>query len=1501
LTRILQEKAEALKKKRQSAEALQKEADDAVGQLERLGITLPEVAGRVQQLHEHARRSDWDGVEIQSRALLDYLASRISTAIEERRRKTVETVARLTAAGIPVTSEDRAELESLATPSADAPWSDTVARLVRLEDSLSKAGAENVSVARLQALAVADWIDLSETRRTEFSAQLDTALLPAQDGHVPDALAAVATLLREALPEAKERHDLARTRAEQRVALAKEHGASTAAVEEALRTDANAGAERWPQTVPELERTVQALGEVLRDRTGQVLAGLRSSLDTLAEYGTDAAAARVVVDDGIARLPTVPADEIPKLLEAARTAAEEPIVAVVASLLDEVRPRINEARRLGRDPSEVFAAMNRAREALRLKIYSEALAASQEAVERVNALTEDLETARDELQTLEDMLGRFRKSGFLPEEFDSALTRVRSHLDRAEVSPAREVLHETVVRLGREALRYFHDRWTALDRVREYSQEHGFLSEDAARRLAAARASLDRGDLATGAEELATAEVELRNAAVPYVARRVEEMEQGLADIPDDTLTAPVRRLLADADVTLRVKQDLLGAIESLRKAERDFASVFAVHASALVDLLEEERRILESMGGPGDEIQRQIDEVQQIFNMGDFVKASRASQEIRTRAQQQQLLRSEEAVSHAKLSLVELETLGLDLGRFRGELEDAQAAARAGHYAEAHRLSRSLEETAVRTRAETQAIVEEIALAQETLGNLRELGVDPDPFYEPIRGARLAFQALDLGSAKATIQTVRQKLAEAMAAAETDRLFGEIERLLEDGRRLSAPMEPFAARLHALRTERVTAPPEATRTATRILHEELVALLVPTLEENLRGLERDLDIARGAGVDLEKIVAPLSEARRRIALPVPVGAAALLDAARAEFIGTRGLVEHAERVAKRAREALAQADLLRVDVGSLRVAIEQVDAALARREYARAIELGGPIERELLQATYHQVSKTLAGFRAMVSRLRAEGADTTIAENLLHQARMALDEGRPVDSVQLASKSEAELERVELQRRIAEGSIEAAGRSLERAQKEGVIAPSAVTELETARSLFQKHHYPDVLEHAITASDSVVTQRESHRRALEAFAGASSQVAEATELGSDVAEAAARLAEAQGLLDAGRYPEAVRASREATEMGRWAIERVFTGPLGRMRGLVEVGRREGLTTEIDPVDAVVAEAEAALRAREWRHVREAVARGESAGRKVFESVIQLRWRELETEVARTRGTPPTGTAGLPDVRRKVDELTGRQDYAAALTLLRAERDAAERARRERLESDLKHLKEQLWVGERLGVDTTPMMQTFSEARVSLDAGRLDEAETLFARGTEALAHAVKEPFVRRRSELLTEINFAAEGLRVSVGPVRVRFEEIERLEKEGKYLEGGRVVLAVDEELNLRKSLHRELMNLHYLIDAALARASERRVDTSEARALLAESIRLRDQDYPAALEKARDALRRLQGETPVPPTPAPAPEPVPAPAAAVPAETPAPASSSSSSPFWPFRRPPA
>ena len=1478
LTRILQEKAEALKRQRQAAEALLKQVDEQMMLLDHLGITPPDVAEPQQVLKDLQRRSDWEGVERQAQALLDRLAKTVPENLEARRQTTLAALGQLSGLGIPVPPVVKAELDSLAHPPPEEGWATTVGRLVRVEDALRKAEVDHVSTAQRRAMEVARWAALAPERMREVERQLELATEPAKEGRPAEALEAIGRVLHEGIPEAAERRRKARDVASDLVQQAKEQGASTARLESLLEAGNDGAVETWPDTVSRTEAAAAELAETLRARSKQSLEGLRASIDATAEYGADPTEARRAIEDALARLPAAAPLEIHPIFIEARRVAEEPVVSVIAGLLDEARPRIGEARRLGRDPSEVFAAMNRAREALRLKIYSEAFAASQEALDRVSRLTEDLDAARDELQAVEEMLGRFRAVGFSAEGFESSVARIRTHIERAEVGPARELLKETVVRIGRDALQFFVGRWGALEKIREFARAHGFLTPETDRALTDARGLLDRGDLADGAERTAEVEVGLRTAALPYVGRRVEEMERGLSDIPDDALTAPVRRLLADADVTLRVKQDLIASIESLRRAERDFAAVFAAHASSLVEVLEMEGHVLEQMGGASDEVQRQIDEVQQIFNMGDFVKASRASQEIRTRAQQQQLLRSEEAVSHAKLSLVELETMGLDLATFRTQLDEAQAAARAGKYLDAYQAATKLEESAGRARASAQAIQDGISRASEQLNRVREAGVDPGPFYEPLRAVRLEFQSLRFDEARAAVEGIAQRLTAEEARLETGRLLNELQLLVEDGHRLSIPMEPFVGRVEQLKTERATAPAEATRTGARLLHEELIALLRPVLEENLRLLERDLDIARGAGVDLEKIMVPLSEARRRIALPVPIGAAALLDTARGEFVLTRGLIEHAERVAKRAREALGTADLLHADTVALRAQMDRLDQLLVQKQYARVIELGGPMERELLQATYQHVSKTLAGFQAIVTRIRRAGVDTTLAENLLHQARMALDEGRSLEALQLASRSESELERAELQRRIAEGSLESAGAALTKAGAIGVLAPSAADAYEAAKASFQRHAYPEVLEQAMTALDVLSLAHEGHRRAQDALALAERQLEETHQNHANEVEASARIAEARRFFESGKYLDAIRAAREATEMGRWAIERMYAAPLGELRRQVEAARRAGLTSEIDPIESLVTEGEVALRTRDWPRVRDTVDRGDRLSRLVVDEVVDGRWRTIEAEYARVPNPSPAEISRRTGVRQQLTGLRERRDFGAALDLLRSEGELARRQRKEALERQFGEFRDRLWVGERLGVDTTPVMQTFSEARVATDAGRLEDAEVLLGRAATALEPVIRAPFLQRLKELQTEVRFAEEGLHVSAGPVRARLKEIEELERAGRLLEAARLLLKAEEDLNLRKSLHRELMNLHYLIDAALARAHERHIDTEAARALLQESIRLRETDYAAALEKAREALRKLhetgagqREAAPPPPTP-----------------------------IWPFRRPP-
>jgi hypothetical protein len=230
-----------------------------------------------------------------------------------------------------------------------------------------------------------------------------------------------------------------------------------------------------------------------------------------------------------------------------------------------------------------------------------------------------------------------------------------------------------------------------------------------------------------------------------------------------------------------------------------------------------------------------------------------------------------------------------------------------------------------------------------------------------------------------------------------------------------------------------------------------------------------------------------------------------------------------------------------------------------------------------------------------------------------------------------------------------------------------------------------------------------------------------------------------------------------------------------------------------------------------------------------------------------------------------------IQEARERRDYAVAVQRLGEEEARGRLSRIANLERAVHQLKERLWVGEKLGLDTTPVMELFSEAKIALEAGKYATVETSVRQGNERLAHLVDAQLGERRRRVESELTFARDGLNVTLGTLPERLASVEGLVKSGELVEGARTLLAVEEELNLRKALHRELLNIHYLIDSALAKASEKHLDTGEARKLLEESIRARVDDYQKALDKARESLKLLQGQTKPPEAP---------------------------SAFWPFRR---
>ncbi|MCI4332835.1 MAG: hypothetical protein L3K01_03785 [Thermoplasmata archaeon] len=1472
LTKILQEKAESLKKRRQLADQASAEVEDRLKLLEEIGVVLSETAERAGRLRELTRKSDWEAVEQTAREFVAYIQRSVAPALEERRASVIARAEALQHAKAPLPVDATALVDELRATSTETELALAVERIASLFRIVRQSQTDFSLVLRERARAVAKWAGIPDERMSELDGRFRQALAPMTEGKVDEAIGRLDAEVRGQVPAAVERRELVRASGLSILGAARDLGSQHATLDTALAVDQTASPLEWSESVPAIERASADVGEELRGRVQGALGTLKGTLEALRTSGTDVTEGIAQIEVLADQVPGASPVELPQLLAKARGVTEEPVVNIVAGLLDEVRPKLVEARWLGRDASDVFAAMNRAREALRLKIYGEALAASQEAMDRATALTEDLDAAREEVDSLRSLLDRLSALDVPVQPYLEPLREAQTRLEKFEVDAARATIRETIRTLGRSALEHFQAYAERLAKVVDIARERGFLPTETADALANAQQTLADGSLAEAGEELAAVEVQLRAAAGPYVTRVVEGLEKGFEEIHDDSLVAPARRFLADADVSLRVKEDLPASLESLKRAEREFAAVFAAHASSLVEALEEEGRALEAMGGAGDEIQRQIDEVQQIFNMGDFVKASRASQEIRTRAQQQQLIQSEEAVSHAKLALVELGKMGLDTAGLRDRFDAAQEAARDHRFAEAYQGAKAVEEEALGMRQSAEALVEGLQRAGELWQGLKDDGVAVDAYRERIRETRLAYQALDFSGAKGKLRAIEEALASERAATDAGRRITTVELLLEDAQRLGLTTDPYRPNLATAGAALAEGRPVEALQLSTATQDALLQILRPVLEETVRALEQELDVARSAGVDTGTVVEQLAEARRGMAAPVPTGVAERVESVRAQLVETRGFLEQAERAVKRAREAYGEAEIVRATIGPLKARLVALEGHLTEKRYARAIELGGPLERELIQSTHTHVARTLANLQGTLVHVRQEGSPTTVAENLLSRARQALEEGRAIEALTLAAQSEGEIERVELQTSLARAALETMEAKLVEAGRDGIRAPAATGQMEKARHAFGRQQFPSVFELALEAVDQLALSREQQRRTRDALDSADRQVKEALELGADIDEVVRTLDRARHLAQAGEYPSATQTARESGDMARWAIERLYAGSFASIRSLVETMTVAG-TGRVPAVDEAVAEAEGAIPAREWKRASDALERARTAANETLDRLLDARRSDLEALYGAVAVSGGPEAEARAQAALGIQEAREQRDYALAVQRLSEEEGRARLSRIGVLERAVHELKERLWVGEKLGLDTTPVMELFSEAKIALEAGKYASVEANVQQGNERLAGLVDARLGERRRSVESELVFAREGLNVTLGTLPERLASVEGLVKSGELVEGARTLLAVEAELNTRKALHRELLNIHYLIDSALSKAAEKHVDTTDARKLLEESIRARVDDYQKALDKARESLKLLQGQSKPPETTA---------------------------AFWPFRRQP-
>lgn len=1215
--------------------------------------------------------------------------------------------------------------------------------------------------------------------------------------------------------------------------------------------------------VLETDRVGRALDEgrsrleaQVRERAVAQVKAMRAVVEGLSEHGVEVKDTLANFEEILSLAANAPASQAGDLLKRSREAVEGPVVSVVAGYIDEVRPRVVEARQLGRNPQPAIDEMNRSREALRQHDYAASLKAAQHALDLASDLVSDLEAAHDEVASFKELLSRLATGGFDSAPFQSFVNRAEQAIASTRIDEMRTIIQEGLRAVGRESLPYYRNRLESQTKLLTGLEQRNWAVGPLRERINALDRPLKEGKIPETAEALAAYQAELRTIVSPLISRRLEEMGRSLEELPDAGAVETVRGLMADTDVSLKVKGNPELALESLARAEKEMAIAFAARASNVVEELDEERRALEKMGVSTEEIGREIAQVLQIFEVGDFLKGSQASQDIKSRILQQELIRAEEAVSRAKFAIVEASKMGLEPGQVKAGLSEAQEMVRSGRYPQAYALALSIREEITKVQGTAQRVLDMIAKVAELMAALRKSGVPIEELRElapKIVEAKAAYQALSFDKAEVVAGELQRSLENIGASRDGAKQLADLQSFLAGAKLIGVAPPEWAGMIKEI-SELLAG--NAARMATpkiKELRELMVGRVKPELDQQLTGLEGDLRAARSAGVDTTVVETALSEARRRLQEPLPVGVAETIDQARRQFFQSRAFLEQAQKAAKAARDAVNQADLVHVDTSSYRPRLEEIDRRFEDKDYPASLDLAQKLEHEATDKVRTQVAKTLANFQSMISRAKLEGALTMVAENFLVQARNLLMAGKPIEALQLATRSETELEKVELQHTLARNSLTTLQAKVEAANKDHLHCPQAAKELEQAEELFARGDYSGVLEMSMNVSDMLLQVQDTRKAARESLARGLAFLQSVTALAVDLSGPKSELSKADDLIKAGSYSEALSKARAAGEAARGAVEGVVSQSFSKAHELIDLVAQ--LVPDKAPsVNASLEAGQVALKARDWGT---ALAKLDDARNQAHEALLTVLKDQHSKLKALWKAVPamdPSAAEARAATEASIAWALEQGEIVKAKEGLDKAGADADRLRMVYLEKEVDKLQKQVLIGEKLGVETTPIMEAFSEAKLNLQARQFEAVPQQLAKAASALNDLMATRLAEKRKEVTSELAFAKEGLNVSVQPVEEALRQAELEEESGDV--GGAAVklLEAEEELNRRKSRHRELTNLHYLLDAALTQATEHKIDVTHPRELLAESIRLKPMDYAKAIEVARTALNEVQ-----------------------------------------------
>ncbi len=796
-------------------------------------------------------------------------------------------------------------------------------------------------------------------------------------------------------------------------------------------------------------------------------ASLKAPIQEAKKLGADIAAAESLAKEAMKAAKDGDYGAASQLI---RKALQELVDAKFQSVLHTIslsRPKFLKAREMGADVKGPVGIFNKAREALQSGNFKDALYYAEKGNEELDNQIQEFSSAHQKMAELTEEIRSFSEQGLNLSEAESLLKAAEEELSGADLKSWSSLTQRIEKSLESARSERASELLEESQFLLTLAEKTGLSLSEESEGLHECSQALKAGEAGRALRDADQLKSRLEEGISSHLRSKLENVKEIL---PEEEL-GDTSELILKAETALEVR-DYQTAAKMVGEAHSKAEGRAGELASTVLEGLAAAQQLSANHSIDAYGLREAHLSAKRSFDDNDptqvFNELKRVEEQLRGLSQ--------EAFEKVKARVIEVRNSGIGIEGLKGTLKKAKAAIVAGDIIPGLIHLQECDTEAKDSLDLYQKVHDTMASAAVLIAEGKKKQVNMSRAIELLLKGKTAFEAGDLKRALEYAQDSRAEAEKEISVLNvTDRIM-EAKESLELARMLEVDVSVWS---NLMRRAKQSLDAKDFREAVELameVEEQANAGIRNKINSKVARAEALLDKIQVPAKEIGDQQASISKAKEFLEDGNMREAAEIAKKSLAECDELVKIYEGTLEVMRRTETFVSDLQSMSVKVSGPEKLISKASKVLEDGNLKHARQLGEEALAQLEKLREESVERTMKSFEAVVAKAKSDGINTSTAEKFLQRARSLLKDGSFQEALAAAMQSEAEVEKMGLQKEIAENALETA-------RKRIMGLPSPVTYLtkllEESEVAFEKGDYVASLEASIQAGDEFTRLRE--------------------------------------------------------------------------------------------------------------------------------------------------------------------------------------------------------------------------------------------------------------------------------------------------------------------------------------------------------------------------------------------------------------------------------------